>query len=400
MKLVPGLYERVVTRGVQDTIAGANDTSEVDREALTSESAPHILGRYFFGALVRALRNLPEEERRQHQVDLTNRLLGILGEAAPNAGLDGDEAIFDQGELLLAVRRLSDARLGTGHLVRPSLPLRHSDLLVNGPRDLRVGSEVRRELGSADAVDVLVSFVKWNGVRILREELAAFAARCPGKLRILTTTYMGATEARALEELMALGADVRVSYDARRTRLHAKAWLFHRESGFSTGLVGSSNLSPSAMLDGCEWNVRLSSVDNRTILDKFGTTFEQYWQDTDVFEPYDRERFELAVKSRNRAADALVQALQLRAYPHQQAALDALALERVRGHHRNLVVAATGPARPWWPPSNRAPTLGRSGPWSGIPVSVLRYPRRHRPLGGRLRERSVRRHDPREGLHG
>jgi superfamily II DNA or RNA helicase len=342
MKLAPGLHERVVTRGVEGSIQSANDTTEVERERLSEESAPHVLGRYLFDALLRALHNLPEDKRLARQVELTNRLLVLLGEAAPKSGLDEDEAVLEPGELLLAVRRLSDARLGTGNIVRPSLPLRHSDLLVNGPRDLRVGSEVRRELGSADRVDVLVSFVKWNGVRILRPELAAFAARCPTKLRILTTTYMGATEAVAIEDLIKLGAEVRVSYDARRTRLHAKAWLFHRESRFSTALVGSSNLSPSAMHDGCEWNVRLSSVDNRTILDKFAATFEQYWQDTDVFEPYDQARFDLAVKPRGRAIDALAQAVHLRPYPHQQAALDALALERSRGHHRNLVVAATG----------------------------------------------------------
>ena len=99
---------------------------------------------------------------------------------------------------------------------------------MNGPRDLRVGLEVRRELASADAVDILVSFVKWNGVRIIRPELAAFAARNPRRLRVLTTTYLGATDPEAVEELIGLGAEVRVSYDARRTRLHAKAWLFHR----------------------------------------------------------------------------------------------------------------------------------------------------------------------------
>ncbi len=341
MKLVPGLYEQLVTVALDDAVRAAND-ARVDREHLNEEAAPQILARYLHDALVRAFRNLPEEGRLTKQVDLANRLVTLLGEEAPNAGIDADEAVLAPAELLLAIRRQADARLGTGDITRPSLPLRHSDLLVNGPRDLRLGSEVRRELASADAVDILVSFVKWNGLRVILPELTRFLERCPGRVRVLTTTYMGATEPEAIEKLQELGAEVRVSYDSRRTRLHAKAWLFRRDSGFSTALVGSSNLSPAAMLDGCEWNVRLSAVDNKAILDKFLVTFEQYWQDTDAFEPYDRARFLEATARRDPARDALAQAVRLMPLPHQQAALDALALERAHGHHRNLVVAATG----------------------------------------------------------
>lgn len=337
MPFPPGLYERLITQAIEGEIQAANDAKS-EREPLTPESAPHLLGRHLFEKLLLALRNLPELEK---QVGLVNRLLGLLEGEAPAAGLDKEDHVVPPGELLLALQSLADTRLGQGSLPRPSLPLRHSDLLVNGPRDLRVGSEIRRELGSADRVDVLVSFVKWNGVRMLLPELRGFVERRPGALRVLTTTYMGATEAKALEELAALGAEVRVSYDTRRTRLHAKAWLFHRDSGYSTALIGSSNLSPSAMLDGAEWNVRLSSVDNHTILEKFRTTFRQYWE-SDDFEAYDPVRFAEAVRHRNAALDALAAAVHLRPYPHQQAALDALAHERARGHNRNLVVAATG----------------------------------------------------------
>ena len=72
---------------------------------------------------------------------------------------------------------------------------------------------------------------------------------------------MGATEKRAVDELFALGAEVRVAFDARTTKLHAKAWLLERESGLTTAFVGSSNLSHTALFDGLEWNVRLSSMD-------------------------------------------------------------------------------------------------------------------------------------------
>jgi hypothetical protein len=122
----------------------------------------------------------------------------------------------------------------TGRLKRPLIPLRSTQLIVNGPRDLSIGPEIQRELASADRVDVLVSFLKWSGVRLVIDELRAFCDR-GGTLRVLTTTYMGASEIEAVEKLVKIGADLRVSYDSRRTRHHAKAWLFYRDSGFSTG---------------------------------------------------------------------------------------------------------------------------------------------------------------------
>ena len=98
---------------------------------------------------------------------------------------------------------------------------------------------------------------------------------------------MGATERAALDRLVQdFGAQVKVQYDAQRTRLHAKAWLFRRNTGFDTAYVGSSNLSRAAMLDGVEWNVRLSAVSTPALLQKFRATFDSYWNDA-TFETYD-----------------------------------------------------------------------------------------------------------------
>ena len=258
----PGLYDQLVTRSVHNALAAAERELGADREAL-GEAAPHVMARHIYDALVKALRSVPEEERAEHQRRLMNDIIQLIAEHAPAAGIAlAEEGVDAPSQLLLAVRRLDGDRLGTGSIPRPLLPLRQSDLLVNGPRDLRVGHEVCRSL----------------------------TARNPGRLRLLTTTYMGATEPDAIQALLDLGAQVWVSYDSRRTRLHAKAWLFHRDSGFSTGLLGSSNISAAALPDGCEWNVRLSAVDNRTILDKFIATFDQYWAHP-AFEPYERERF-------------------------------------------------------------------------------------------------------------
>jgi superfamily II DNA or RNA helicase/HKD family nuclease len=233
---------------------------------------------------------------------------------------------------------------------RPDIPLSSSALLVNGRNQPRIGIEVQKELDSADRVDLLCAFVKWYGVRVLEDHIEAFTRR-GGRMRVITTTYIGATDRRALDRLAELGADIKVSYETRMTRLHAKAWLFHRQTGFSTAYVGSSNLSKTALIDGLEWNVRLSTIDQSHLLDTFRATFDEYWEDP-AFEPYDPS--DLAQRARLDEALALerhgpadlpidIATVEVRPLGYQREILDELTVEReVHGHHRNLVVMATG----------------------------------------------------------
>jgi superfamily II DNA or RNA helicase/HKD family nuclease len=332
--LPPGLYEQVVTEALAKLLGDGAHLRELDPGA-----APRVLARLVQDAVVRVLGGVKGEDALARQVELTNALLETLHRDAPTAVILPDDAVAAPARELTAVLRAAPGLARARVPERPRLPLRASDLLVNGPRDLRIGSEIPRELASADRVDVLVSFLKWSGLRLVLEPLRRLVER-GGKLRVLTTAYLGATEPRALDALQALGGELRVSYDTRRTRLHAKAWLFHRDSGFSTALVGSSNLSAAALLDGLEWNVRLSVVDNRAVLEKFATTFEQYWGEGE-FLPYDPEAFRQATR-RNRSDGSALLPIAVHPHAHQREILDALAYERSRGHRRNLVVSATG----------------------------------------------------------
>ena len=138
-----------------------------------------------------------------------------------------------------------------------------------------LGNELRTEIESADEVHLLCAFVKWHGLRILEAELRRLHAR-GAALKVITTTYMGATERAALDRMVReFGAEVRIHYDTERTRLHAKAWLFSRRTGFDTAYIGSSNLSKAALLDGVEWNVRLSPTSTPTLLRKFSRHVRQ-----------------------------------------------------------------------------------------------------------------------------
>ncbi|AVH61417.1 DUF3427 domain-containing protein [Streptomyces dengpaensis] len=237
------------------------------------------------------------------------------------------------------------------HAIRPLTPLSETALITNAPDDPSLGAELRAELATADRIDLLCAFVKWYGIRVLEDSLRA-AKKRGVPIRVITTTYIGATDRYALDRLVReFGAEVKVNYEIRSTRLHAKAWLFRRNTGFDTAYVGSSNLSKAALLDGLEWNVRLSAVATPRVLEKFEATFDSYWDDA-AFEPYDPD------DDGDRLADALAQAggngasnelkinlsgLEVHPFPHQRDMLERLRVEReIRGHHENLLVAATG----------------------------------------------------------
>ncbi|MGW2861588.1 DUF3427 domain-containing protein [Streptomyces sp. NPDC001205] len=343
-QLATGLYEQLITLRLTEQLKGLDTGGwrTVDAE-VSVESVPHVLARHIADTVRQVLRRLPASER----VHAANHILESV------STLDGArewvDLVADGPRQLLAI---AEPEAPGVYAVRPATPLSDTALITNAPDDPNLGFELRAELATADRVDLLCAFVKWHGLRVLEQSLKAAHARGV-PIRVITTTYIGATERRALDRLVQeFNAEVRVSYELRSTRLHAKAWLFRRHSGYDTAYVGSSNLSKAALLDGLEWNVRLSSVATPDVLRKFEATFDSYWNDSS-FELYDPARDSARLdEALSRAAGRMnsgrrptlqLSGLEVRPYPHQRDMLERLEVERtVHGRHRNLLVAATG----------------------------------------------------------
>jgi superfamily II DNA or RNA helicase/HKD family nuclease len=332
--LPTGLYESLLTEALMGDVEGLLHTDAPVGEAESASVLAEHVGR----ALVRALEALPAESR----VGRANELLAELGST---------DRIVAGPRQLLALARQEESGVWRLLQTRPRVPLSRPALLTNAGSDPKLGEELRAELASADRVDLLCAFVKWYGLRVLERQLHELKTR-HRPLRVLTSTYMGATDRHALDRLVRdFGAQVRVNYETRSTRLHAKAWLFRRQSGADTAYVGSSNLSKAALLDGLEWNVRLSGAHTPELLHKFEATFDSLWEDGSFVSYHpdsDAARLDeaLAIASggtTSRSVTLAVSGLQVRPYPHQERILDELAVEReTHDRHRNLVVAATG----------------------------------------------------------
>ena len=344
-----GVYEHVVTVGLEGLLAGV-DADLVQRAALDPADAHEVLARHVASLARRALRSVPgtDADRLARQVELANDMARAIIAIFPRGAEPGD-LVAASNDLLTAIVGRPAAPQVVVFPRRPEIPLASGALLVNGRGQPRIGTEVSHEMASADEVDLLCAFIKWHGLRLVEASIRELIGR-GGRLRVITTTYLGATDQRALDRLAELGAQIRISYETRTTRLHAKAWLFRRASGASTAYVGSSNLSKAALVDGLEWNVRLAQLEQAHILDTFEATFDEYWLDP-AFEEYepardsDRLRQALAAESGPNPTDLRIDvtSLDVRPYGYQREILDDLVAEReVHGNRRNLVVMATG----------------------------------------------------------
>lgn len=339
MKLTEGIYENLITDGLRQDMQETMEAGAVcKQEDIDSAEAPDMLTEH----LSKLIRNRLSDENltMDERASFANRLIEFLGE-------DKQEQVVDNQQMLSAVISAQEdaaLRATQSELIRPLTGFRTSNLFTGGQSKVPLVTEIERDIESADQISMIVSFLKLSGINLIYDSLKRYCEKPGHKLRIITTTYCGVTDAKAVERLSSLpNTEIRISYNTRIERLHAKSYIFERNSGFSTAYIGSSNLSKSAQTDGLEWNIRVTNVENPHIIKTALATFNLYWNSHN-FEDFniggiEKLYQELHAERQPLSPDILTRYSIL---PHQKQILDRLMVVRDSGVHRNLIVAATG----------------------------------------------------------
>lgn len=343
-----GLYEQIINKGLETELSVTDKLSTT--APIDSAEASKVLAKYIAEVVEKGLDNVADNGGDvSSQVALANRIISTIITETKENELD-EMTVAERAEQLLALFDKKNNILSLDEkaaIIRPETSIAQSSLFTGAIHEPQMFIELKKEIISCNRIDMLVSFIKWSGLRLIMDELTTFTQN-GGGIRIITTSYMGATDVKAIEELRKLpNTKIKVSYDTKRTRLHAKTYVFYRDTGFTTAYVGSSNLSNAAISSGLEWNVKVTKKDMPETIDKIEATFESYWNSNE-FEYYNeeqKERLARALKAEKYfdSNNAEVYTMDIAPYSYQQEILDKLEAERkVRGYHRNLVVAATG----------------------------------------------------------
>lgn len=302
-------------------------------------------------------------------------LKGLFGPDAFNVGYnDGPAAgqTVPHFHIHIIPRRVGDVgdpRGGVRHVIplkgnylEPNPGTQTPDLLATTPHrfSLIAGGDdpllphLVRHIDDAVAVDIAVAFIMESGSRLLLPHLKDLLQR-GGRLRFIAGDYLDVTDPSALRHFLDLQGDVRrLVFETGRESFHLKSWVFHRQDGHGLAIVGSSNISETALLKGIEWNYRACSSESdgwRDVIDGFErllTSPRVRPLEYDWIDAYEARRSK-APAQQSISIGVVPEPPPPPPEPHevQQRALAALRRTRIEGYSAGLVVLATGLGKTW-----------------------------------------------------
>ncbi len=221
----------------------------------------------------------------------------------------------------------------------------------NNPRDGRkVISSIEEELLRCDSFQISVAFITESGITPLLQTLKELETRnIPGK--ILTTDYLCFSEPKALRKLNDLSNITIKMYDTNAAEIgfHTKGYIFQKD-GIYRIIIGSSNITNSALTTNREWNTKLVSTEHGEMTVEIVREFNELWNSEyalnyDQFIEQYTERYQIVKNQRRIAGEG--QEISLEKYtlsPNSMQQQFVAGLRRIvdAGEDRALLISATG----------------------------------------------------------
>ena len=354
-----GIYEQIINQLFEKKISSIDQNRfYIGERVIKKDEVAKLLSMYLTSIFEQVLSDMvdindetyEEDEQKDSSVkrglELANSIIRKLV----------NEFHLDSGNLVSAQAKILTAVIDKTQSDYPDLAKRLEEMmpmkgLVNGAlftgKGMKMYTELQKEIASADEIRLMVSFIKKRGLALILPRLREFTNR-GGQLKVITTTYMQATDYDAIIQLSSLkNTEIKITYDVSSERLHAKAYVFLRDTGFNTAYIGSSNISEQALDTGAEWNVKVTQMEQPRMMKTILGAFDASWW-ADGYETFvngeDNERLKAALNKEvdNEIDFSTLKGL-IRPFDYQQEILERLQVEReVRNHWKNLVVAATG----------------------------------------------------------
>lgn len=354
-----GIYEQIINQLFEKKISSIDQNRfYIGKRVIKKDEVAKLLSMYLTSIFEQVLSDMvdindetdEEDEQKDSSVkrglELANSIIRKLV----------NEFHLNSGNLVSAQAKILTAVIDKTQSDYPDLAKRLEEMmpmkgLVNGAlftgKGMKMYTELQKEIASADEIRLMVSFIKKRGLALILPRLREFTNR-GGQLKVITTTYMQATDYDAIIQLSSLkNTEIKITYDVSSERLHAKAYVFLRDTGFNTAYIGSSNISEQALDTGAEWNVKVTQMEQPRMMKTILGAFDASWW-ADGYETFvngeDNERLKAALNKEvdNEIDFSTLKGL-IRPFDYQQEILERLQVEReVRNHWKNLVVAATG----------------------------------------------------------
>ncbi|MGY4690795.1 DUF3427 domain-containing protein [Salibacterium sp. K-3] len=224
-------------------------------------------------------------------------------------------------------------------------------LLLNSKQAKQeVLSTITEELDHCESFLFSVAFITEQGLATLKSHLLDLKHKGVSG-RLLTSTFLTFNQPAVFRELLKMdNLDVRVT-DVQG--FHAKGYIFEQPTHY-TLIVGSSNLTASALQVNHEWNVKLTSHENGEIIHHFYNQFEEMWQTAtpvtaswieEYAKAYDQAKSlpeQVAELPTSYETNPWQQAVTIEPNTMQQNAMQQLETVRAEGNDKALIISATG----------------------------------------------------------